>query len=93
MSKIKKEVHLNTGINERVLGMNWNIKKDAFQFNNVQKQLKGYMKREVLKLISSIFYPFGFLAPFTVSGKILLKELWQTKLRWDDSLGSVHQIF
>ena len=61
--------------------MNWNIKKDAFQLNNVQKQLKGYMKGEVLKLISSVSHPFGFLAPFTVSGKILLKELWQTKLR------------
>ena len=43
-------------------------------------------KRMVLSLINSIFDPLGLLTPFTVTAKLLLKELWKQDLDWDDEL-------
>ncbi|XP_039762487.1 uncharacterized protein LOC120635535 [Pararge aegeria] len=42
-------------------------------------------KREMLRVMS-IFDVFGFLSPFTIRGKIILQETWQSGIGWDESL-------
>ncbi|XP_055957968.1 uncharacterized protein LOC126823725 isoform X2 [Patella vulgata] len=43
-------------------------------------------KRGVISIVSSIFDPCGFLAPFTFRAKCLIQEVWRTGIQWDDKL-------
>ena len=43
-------------------------------------------KQSVLSNIARLFDPLGWLAPVTVTGKILIQDLWILKNDWDDSL-------
>ena len=77
---------------ERVLGLIWNPNTDAFGFNlqfhkvdpSVVSGEKRATKRDILKMIMSIFDPLGLLAPFTVKAKIIMQEVWRAGLGWDD---------
>ena len=40
-------------------------------------------RREVLSVVSSLFEPLGFIAPFVMKAKLLLQELCRKKLEWD----------
>ena len=42
----------------------------------------------MLSLIASLFDPIEFLAPFLVRAKILLQQVWQCGIGWDDVLPS-----
>ena len=48
-------------------------------------------KREVLQQSSKVFDPLGFTSPVTVNAKLLLLQLWQKKLPWDDILPSEYK--
>lgn len=37
-------------------------------------------------MISSIYDPLGFLAPFTIPAKMILQDLCQLKCFWDDTI-------
>ena len=62
---------------ERVLGMNWNANDDTFtyslNFSKVPKTVldgsKSPIKREMLKVLMSLYDPLGFLTNFTIAGK------------------------
>lgn len=79
---------------ERVLGMFYNLESDQFQFklkfHKVDEDLLKYnrkpTKREVLRILMSIFDPIGFLGQFTVYMKILLQSIWASGIGWDDVL-------
>ena len=45
----------------------------------------------MLQQPSKIFDPLGSTSPATISAKLLLQQLWQKKLPWDDPLPSEHQ--
>lgn len=68
---------------ERVLGMFWGTATDSFtyslKFTKVNEQmLSGEYcptKREVLRILMSVFDPLGLLANFLVYAKILLQEI------------------
>ena len=34
-------------------------------------------QRKILTIVSSVFDPLGFVSPFTIRGRLNLKELWQ----------------
>jgi hypothetical protein len=69
---------------EKVLGMFWDIATDnlvfKLNFNRVDKALirggKVPTKREILRIVMSIFDPIGFLAPPVIPAKVLLQKLW-----------------
>ena len=74
----------------KVLGLNWNILTDNFNFNfydlhNYAVSLPA-SKRSVLKVTAKVFYPLGFLTPVTVNMKILFQELCIDKAHWDEDL-------
>ena len=78
----------------RVLGLYWDPNQDAFtftcKFNNVNDEIVNGVtrptKREMLKLVMSVFDPLGFLSHFTIKAKILLQEVWRSKIEWDDQV-------
>ena len=45
-------------------------------------------RRIVLAQVMMIFDPLGFVCPYTLLGKIHLRETWSLKLGWDDQLPS-----
>ncbi len=66
----------------RTLGLSWDAKTDEFYFSSVKTD-KPSTKRGILSLVSSLFEPLGFLAPFILPVKVLLQELWRQKIGWD----------
>ena len=74
----------NDDINERTLGVKWDVTKDVFTFDTVKVKEEDVTKKNILKTVASSFGPDGFVAPFLVTGKIFLQELWRLKVDWDD---------
>lgn len=73
------------------LGLLWYPSTDCLGFNlsfrNVSEQVLNSeqkpTKRELLRIVMSIFDVFGLLAPFTMKAKILLRSTWKQNLTWD----------
>ena len=93
-SATEKDLDEHDMRSERILGLHWNPKEDAFHYNlkfhKVPKEVvegrRNPTKREILKLVMAIFDPLGFLAHYTVHVKILLQDIWRLKLDWDEQL-------
>ncbi|XP_062535596.1 uncharacterized protein LOC134204818 [Armigeres subalbatus] len=79
---------------DRVLGMAWIQKEDEFTFSlqfdeKVRDQLDILpfsTKREMLRLVMSIYDPLGLLAAIVIHGKILIQDVWRSKTEWDNEI-------
>lgn len=71
----------------KTLGILWNHSSDTLQFS-VKNLIEKYhvTKRTILSAICQIFDPLGLLGPVTVSAKLIIQNLWQLKLSWDESV-------
>ena len=69
---------------ERTLGMEWDIEHDSFRFKISVKE-KHATRRGMLSIISSVFDPLGFVAPFILAAKVLLQTSCH-QLGWDDEI-------
>ena len=74
---------------ERALGVQWNIESDTFTFKVALKD-KPVTRRGILSVVSSVYDPLGFLAPFTLKAKQILQELCKAKCGWDDVIPEVY---
>ena len=72
---------------ERALGVIRDTTSDCFVYEVVKRNIAD-TRRKMLSLIASLFDPIGFLAPFLVRAKILLQQVWQCGISWDDMLPS-----
>ncbi|XP_062557226.1 uncharacterized protein LOC134222097 [Armigeres subalbatus] len=79
---------------EKVLGMWWCTSADVFTFRvswnrydcNLWNGCRHPTKREVLRILMTIFDPLGLIAPFLMFLKILLQEIWRSGIQWDDNI-------
>lgn len=77
---------------ERTLGLVWFPKEDLLGFDVSFKRIpeaiisgqKIPTKREMLRVVMSIFDVYGFLSPITIRGKIMIRDTWKQGLHWDD---------
>ena len=71
-----------------ILGLRWNIATDMLSLSTRKlPAINTFVtKRDILQASSQIFDPLGWVTPVTVRAKILLQEIWQTKLTWDEPL-------
>ncbi|KAI7804924.1 hypothetical protein IRJ41_023810 [Triplophysa rosa] len=67
---------------QRSLGLLWEIASDTFTFS-VANDIKPFTRRGVLSTVNSVFDPLGFLAPVTIQGRLLLRELTAELSEWD----------
>ena len=67
------------------LGLCWDINRDAFIFK-ITPDEKLSTRRGILSTINSLFDPLGFLAPVTIQGKILLRDIMVDTKDWDQPL-------
>lgn len=70
---------------ERVLGIQWCVASDEFQFRVVVKE-NPLTRRGVLSTVASVYDPLGFVVPFILVGKHILQQMCRDKLSWDDTL-------
>lgn len=68
---------------DRALGLYWNIENDVFSFH-VTANNKIPTRRNILALVSSVYDPLGFLAPFILKARQILQELCKARYGWDE---------
>lgn len=92
---VEEKMLVDDGANiERVLGMFWDTTTDSFTFSlrytkvtaDVLEKKRLPTKRELLKLLMSIFDPLGLLSYYLTHLKILLQHVWKSKCNWDETL-------
>lgn len=64
----------------KILGINWSPSVDAFKIYVQLVPTESFTKRSFLSLLSRIFDPLGWIAPVTVTAKIILQLLWFRKV-------------
>ena len=71
----------------KTLGIIWLAEEDVFTFKSkvIEEEFKP-TKRNVLKKISTLFDPLGFLSPFIIRAKMIMQEMWIAGTGWDDLL-------
>ncbi|KAL4006299.1 tumor suppressor p53-binding protein 1 [Sarotherodon galilaeus] len=70
---------------QRSLGLLWNVNTDTFTFK-VDNEQKAFTRRGVLSTVNSLYDPLGFLAPITIQGRLILRELTGLTDDWDATL-------
>ena len=75
-------------IGDKVLGVKWDEIKDEFviDLSAIVEEASNLLptKRNVLKIIASIYDPLGLVQPTVVSLKILFQLVWISGIGWDD---------
>jgi len=72
-----------------VLGTHWDQSLDRFYFSykNVENQ-GNVTKRTILSEAFRLFDPLGLLGPIILLAKLIMQELWQLNVHWDESIPS-----
>lgn len=70
---------------ERALGVQWCTNSDTFKLK-IDVQEKPSTRRGILSVIGSTYDPVGFLAPFILPAKLILRELCKEKRAWDEEV-------
>lgn len=78
---------LSNSETQKTLGIRWHPGSDKLLHvvKTFDKQQRT-TKRIMLSQISSLFDPLGLLGPVIIKTKLLLQQLWQIKLDWDESV-------
>jgi len=68
--------------------MQWNQCQDTFQFLcKLHTESHVISKRVILSEVArKLFDPLGFLDPVIVIAKLILQDLWQLAIQWDESI-------
>ncbi|XP_053699271.1 uncharacterized protein LOC128746246 [Sabethes cyaneus] len=82
---------------EKVLGMWWCTKEDTFTYKvgwyrYGRALLEGQhnpTKREMLRILMSVFDPLGLIAHFLMYLKVLLQDVWRAGIDWDERIDGV----
>ncbi|XP_067934182.1 uncharacterized protein [Watersipora subatra] len=68
---------------QRTLGLQWSMKSDSFKFINKIKD-QPTTRRGILSIVSQLYDPLGFIAPYTLLGKNILQSVNKADIGWDD---------
>ncbi|XP_055633341.1 uncharacterized protein LOC129773720 [Toxorhynchites rutilus septentrionalis] len=79
---------------EKALGMWWNTSTDCFMFKICYRRLDAALfdgsraptKRELLRIIMTVFDPLGLISHFLMILKVTLQEVWRIGLKWDEQI-------
>ena len=74
-----------SNVENRVLGMTWNIETDLFRFE-VRVEDKPLTRRFILSVTNRLFDPLGLVAPVVVEARLIFREICKQKIGWDETL-------
>ncbi|XP_071576344.1 uncharacterized protein [Temnothorax nylanderi] len=78
---------INEGRSSSILGIHWNQAQDRFYLSYKPLEAQAVVsKRTILSEISSLFDPLGLLGPIIVLTKLIMQDLWQSDIHWDESI-------
>ncbi|XP_062712388.1 uncharacterized protein LOC134289824 [Aedes albopictus] len=92
-----KNLMLESGATrESVLGMSWDPINDCFSYSfNLRDDIRSVIdeahiptKREVLKVVMSLFDPLGLVSHFLVHGKAIIQGTWAAGTGWDEPINA-----
>ena len=72
-----------------VLGLKWNHSRDTLVVSRVTTPdlNRPVTQRVVLSLVLAVYDPIGLVAPYTVTARLLLKDIWRLSgQQWDNNL-------
>ena len=72
-----------------VLGLKWNHSRDTLVVSRgtTPDLNRPVTQRVVLSLVSAVYDPIGLAAPYTVTARLLLKDIWRLSgQQWDNNL-------
>ncbi|XP_055538877.1 uncharacterized protein LOC129726192 isoform X1 [Wyeomyia smithii] len=83
--KAEKSLSINDEtVLEKVLGMWWDTRTDTFRFKlsternrNILSASKNPTKRDVLRVLMSVYDPLGLIAHYMIYLKLLFQEIWR----------------
>ena len=72
----------------KVLGMIWDANTDVLSFSRRKgtDDIGLVNKRNILRVIASVYDPLGLISPVLLKSKLLLQELWKLKIDWDEEI-------
>ncbi|XP_064405765.1 uncharacterized protein LOC135350852 [Halichondria panicea] len=71
----------------KTLGIQWNAPKDCFKLSVPSPTpLETLTKRGLVSDVAKTFDALGWFSPSTIKAKILMQQLWELKVDWDDSV-------
>ncbi|KAI9558404.1 hypothetical protein GHT06_015184 [Daphnia sinensis] len=73
----------------KVLGLGWRREDDTLHLPQVHLAVTSHSastKRDILRSISGVYVPLGFINPLTILARILIQEIGRLKLGWDETL-------
>ena len=76
---------------ENTLGVHWNTETNTFEFRINLKQ-KPLTRRKTLSLLSSVYDPLEFAAPFLSPEKLLIQQLCRRNIGCDEAIPEDMQI-
>ncbi|XP_055623313.1 uncharacterized protein LOC129766739 [Toxorhynchites rutilus septentrionalis] len=94
-STTEKCLDLSTELStEKVLGMWWCTRTDRFtykiNYNRFDKSIlngsRVPSKRELLRVLMTIFDPLGLISHFLMYLKVILQDVWRSQIGWDDPI-------
>ena len=78
---------------QKILGVCWNVHSDRFIFNlsDIARPTTDLepTKRNVVSLVGRFYDPLGIVAPVTIRFKMLIQEICESKIDWDQPLNGV----
>ena len=75
LAEAKVDLFKDTQSTQRTLGLEWETNSDKLVFNNRQITAQPATRRRLLSVIGQLFNPLGLLAPVTLAGKNILREV------------------
>ena len=70
---------------ERALGVHWDTDTDVFGIKIKPKE-KGFTRRGLLSIVSSVYDPLGLVCPFVLQAKKIFQDECKEEKGWDDEL-------
>lgn len=93
-AQVFHDLKIDSENTERTLGLSWSPVNDEFVFELNFKKIpvelsNGFKiptKREVLRIVMSVFDPIGFLAPIIIKARVLMQNIWKSRIDWDSEI-------
>jgi len=87
-NELTKSLHvhaLDCTLQERILGVAWNVQSDTFRFS-VALPLRPRTRQGLLSTVNSLFDPLGFVAPVVLEVRLIYRNVCQMELEWDEPM-------